>query len=63
MLFKITQSIHTAAINPQLSAMGLYLDADFVWQSLVEFLFAKKDASVPVGAIPNDIKSPARALT
>ena len=62
-LFKITQSIHTAAINPQLSAMGLYLDADFVWQSLVEFLFAKKDASVPVGAIPNDIKSPARALT
>jgi hypothetical protein len=55
-LFKITQTIRTAAINPQLSAMGLYIDADFVWQSLVEFLSAKKDASAPVGAIPNDIK-------
>ena len=56
MLFKITQTIRTAAINPQLSAMGLYPDADFVWQSLVEFLSAKKNASAPVGAIPNDIK-------
>nr|WP_315059677.1 hypothetical protein [uncultured Campylobacter sp.] len=55
-LFKITQSIRTAAINPQLSAIGLYLDADSVWQSLVEFLSAKKDASASVGAIPNDIK-------
>jgi len=36
--------------------MGLYLDADFVWQSLVEFLSAKKDAQAPAGAIPNDIK-------
>nr|WP_314240801.1 hypothetical protein [uncultured Campylobacter sp.] len=56
MLVKITQTIRTTAINPQLSAMGLYIDADFVWQSLVEFLSAKKDASTPVGAIPNDIK-------
>ncbi|WP_298978952.1 hypothetical protein [uncultured Campylobacter sp.] len=54
--FKLTQSIHTAAINPQLNAMGFYLDADFVWQSLVEFLSAKKDASAPAGTIPNDIK-------
>lgn len=53
--FKLTQNIHTAAINPQLNAMGLYLDADFVWQSLVEFLSAKKDASAPAGTIPNDI--------
>ena len=36
--------------------MGLYIDADFVWQNLVEFLSAKKDTSTPVGAIPNDIK-------
>ena len=56
MLVKITQTIRTTAINPQLSAMGLYLDADFVWQSLVEFLSAKKDAQAPAGAIPNDIK-------
>ena len=54
--FKLTQSIHTAAINPQLNAMRFYLDADFVWQSLVEFLSAKKDASAPAGTIPNDIK-------
>ena len=54
--FKLTQSIHTAAINPQLNAMGFYLDADFVWQSLVEFLSAKKDAEAPVGMVPNEIK-------
>ena len=55
-LFKKTKTTDFVAINPQLSAMGLYLDADFVWQSLVEFLSAKKDASAPAGAIPNDIK-------
>ena len=55
-LFKKTKTTDFVAINPQLSAIGLYLDADFVWQSLVEFLSAKKDASAPVGAIPNDIK-------
>ena len=44
--FKLTQDIHTAAINPQFSAMKFYLDADFVWQSLVEFLSAKKDAQL-----------------
>ena len=56
MLFKKTQTTDFVEINPQLSAMGLYLDADFVWQSLVEFLSTKKDASAPVGAVPNDIK-------
>nr|WP_314564194.1 hypothetical protein [uncultured Campylobacter sp.] len=55
-LFKKTKTTDFVAINPQLSAMGLYIDADFVWQNLVEFLSAKKDASTPVGAIPNDIK-------
>lgn len=54
--FKLTQDIRTIAINPQLSAIGLYFDAYFVWQSLVEFLSAKKDASAPAGTIPNDIK-------
>ena len=44
------------AINPQLSAMRLYLDADFVWQSLVEFLSAQKDTQAPVGMVPNEIK-------
>ena len=55
-LFKRTQTTDFVAINPQLSAMGLYLDADFVWQSLVEFLSAQKDAEAPVGAVPNEIK-------
>lgn len=55
-LFKKTKTTDFVAINPQLSAIGLYLDADFVWQSLVEFLSAKKDAQAPAGAIPNDIK-------
>ncbi|MFC2571481.1 MAG: hypothetical protein ACFNUU_03655 [Campylobacter sp.] len=54
--FKRTQTTDLVAINPQLSAMGLYLDADFVWQSLVEFLSAKKDAEAPVGMVPNEIK-------
>ena len=54
--FKRTQTTDFVAINPQLSAMGLYLDADFVWQSLVEFLSAKKDAEAPVGMVPNEIK-------
>ena len=54
--FKRTQTTDFVAINPQLSVMGLYLDADFVWQSLVEFLSAKKDAETPVGMVPNEIK-------
>ena len=55
-LFKKTKTTDFVAINPQLSAMGLYLDADFVWQSIVEFLSANKDAQAPAAAIPNDIK-------
>ncbi len=55
-LFKRTQTTDFVAINPQISAMGLYLDADFVWQSLVEFLSAKKDAEAPVGMVANEIK-------
>ena len=55
-LFKRTQTTDFVAINPQLSAMALYLDADFVWQSLVEFLSAQKDAQAPVGMVPNEIK-------
>ena len=55
-LFKRTQTTDFVAINPQLSAMGLYLDADFVWQSLVEFLSAQKDAEAPVGMVANEIK-------
>lgn len=54
--FKRTQTTDFVAINPQLSVMGLYLDADFVWQSLVEFLSAKKDAEAPVGMVPNEVK-------
>ena len=54
--FKRTQTTDFVAINPQLSAMALYLDADFVWQSLVEFLSAQKDAQAPVGMVPNEIK-------
>lgn len=60
--FKLTQDIHATAINPQLNAMGFYLDADFVWQSLVEFLSAKKDASAPARTIPNDIKIASKGL-
>ncbi|MFC2344151.1 hypothetical protein [Campylobacter sp.] len=55
-LFKKMKTTDFVAINPQLSAIGLYLDADFVWQSLVEFLSARKDAEAPVGMIPNEIK-------
>ncbi len=49
--FKLTQDIHTVAINPQLNAIGLYFDVDFVWRSLVEFI-RQKGRLCPCGRDP-----------
>ena len=35
-------SLYKFIYNPNLSQMGVYIDADFVWQSLVEFLSIKR---------------------
>ena len=35
-------SIYKITYNPNLSQMGVYIDEDFIWQSLVEFLSNKR---------------------
>ena len=35
-------SLYKFIYNPNLSQMGVYIDEDFVWQSLVEFLSIKR---------------------
>ena len=35
-------SIYRFTYNPNLSKLGIYIDEDFVWQSLVEFLSNKR---------------------
>ena len=42
--------------NPNLSQMGIYIDPDIVWQSLVEFLSRKRSEKEIMPEIPNDIK-------
>lgn len=44
-------------VNPNLSAMGIFLDPDFVWKSLVEFLsFLKTEKEISSDEVPNDEK-------
>ncbi len=35
-------AIYKIIYNPNLSQMGIYIDEDFIWQSLVEFLSNKR---------------------
>ena len=35
-------SVYKFTYNPNLSQMGIYIDEDFIWQSLVEFLSNKR---------------------
>ena len=35
------------AANPQLSALGVYFDPDFVWQKIVEYLSQLKSEAEP----------------
>lgn len=43
-------------INPPLNKMGLYIDPDWVWQSLVEFLSALKTETEQSPEMANDLK-------
>ena len=44
------------AANPQLSALGVYLDPDFVWQKIVEYLSQLKSETETSPPVPNRAK-------
>ena len=47
----------TYAANPQLSALGIYLDPDFVWQQIVEYLSQlKSENEARPQPLPDNIK-------
>lgn len=45
-----------ATCNPNLQAMGIYLDSALVWQALVDFLSSKRSEREVMPAMPNDLK-------
>ena len=49
-------SLYKFIYNPNLSQMGVYIDADFVWQSLVEFLSNKRSEKEITPEISNENK-------
>ena len=48
--------IYKFTYNPNLSQMGVYIDADFVWQSLVEFLSNKRSEKEISPEVSNENK-------
>ena len=44
------------AANPQLSALGVYLDPDFVWQRIVEYLSQLKSEAETSPPVPDQAK-------
>ena len=48
--------IYKFTYNPNLSQMGVYIDADFVWQSLVEFLSNKRSEKEIAPEVSNENK-------
>ena len=49
-------SVYKKTYNPNLSQMGIYLDEDFVWQSLVEFLSNKRSEKEISPEVSNENK-------
>ena len=49
-------SLYKFIYNPNLSQMGVYIDADFVWQSLVEFLSNKRSEKEITPEVSNENK-------
>ena len=49
-------SLYKFIYNPNLSQMGVYIDADFVWQSLVEFLSIKRSEKEITPEVSNENK-------
>ena len=53
---KYHRPLYKFTYNPNLSQMGVYIDADFVWQSLVEFLSNKKSEKEISPEVSNENK-------
>ena len=53
---KYHSSVYKFTYNPNLSQMGVYIDADFVWQSLVEFLSNKRSEKEITPEVSNENK-------
>ena len=53
---KYHSSVYKFTYNPNLSQMGVYIDADFVWQSLVEFLSNKRSEKEISPEVSNENK-------
>ena len=51
-----TISIYKRTYNPNLKELGLYFDADFIWQSLVEFLSNKRSEKEISPEVSNENK-------
>ena len=49
-------SLYKFIYNPNLSQMGVYIDEDFVWQSLVEFLSNKRSEKEITPEVSNENK-------
>ena len=49
-------SVYKFTYNPNLSQMGIYIDEDFIWQSLVEFLSNKRSEKEISPEVSNDNK-------
>ena len=49
-------SVYKKTYNPNLSQMGIYIDEDFVWQSLVEFLSNKRSEKEISPEVSNENK-------
>ena len=53
---KYHRSLYKFTYNPNLSQMGIYIDEDFIWQSLVEFLSNKRSEKEISPEVSNENK-------
>ena len=53
---RFDNSVYKATLNPNLSQMGIYIDEDFIWQSLVEFLSNKRSEKEISPEVSNENK-------
>lgn len=54
--FRGSYRVYKRTYSPNLSQMGIYVDPDIVWQSLVDFLSRKRSENEIIPEIPNEIK-------
>ena len=53
---KYHRPLYKFTYNPNLSQMGVYIDEDFIWQSLVEFLSNKRSEKEIIPEVSNENK-------